>query len=155
MVKEIPLSQEKVTLVDDDDYEHLNQWQWSFSKGYARCGIYRNGKRRMIAMHRIIMKAPIGMHVHHINDNGLDNRRLNLQLCTREEHQRTRRKQNGFSSRWKGVSWHKIKGKWQAQIKIYGKSYYLGYFDDEIDAAGAYNQAALRFFGEFAWLNAV
>ncbi len=162
MVKEIPLTQGKVALVDDADYEWLSQWRWHYSPdgctGYARRTKSRQerDKPTIPRMHRIILSAPSDMEVDHINGDGLDNRRCNLRLCTKTENRRNKRKQKGnYSSSHKGVRWSPERHKWKAQIQVDHKQHVLGCFNTELKAAEAYNEAALRFFGEFARLNAV
>lgn len=147
-MKQIPLSSGKYTLVDDDIYDTLILNKWSFKGRYAGRTLPKvNGKRKSVLMHRIILDAPEELEVDHINGDKLDNRKENLRLCTRTENRRNSRAQNKF----KGVVWHKQKNKWMSTIK--GK--FLGYFDNDLDAAKAYNEAAKKEYGEFAWLNKV
>jgi hypothetical protein len=89
------------------------------------------------------------MEVDHINGDGLDNRKSNLRLATRAQNGCNLRPQQGKSSRFKGVAWH-VCGKWRAHISPNRTQIALGLFDDEIDAALAYDMAALAQFGEFA-----
>ena len=105
-------------------------------------------------MHRRIMNAPDNLVVDHINYNGLDNRKANLRLATRRQNSlHVIRTMNPGSSKYKGVSWHTYKKRWGAQITTYGKTYHLGYFKDEIQAAKTYDEAARKYHGEFAALN--
>ena len=151
-MKEIKLTQGKVALVDDADYEWLSQWKWTYG-GYA-FRMIRDGtrKQRMIYMHRVIMDAQPGEQVDHINRDGLDNRRENLRLCSSSQNNGNQRKTRG-SSRFKGVSWHKEGRKWQTGIKLHGTQRHLGLFTDEVEAAHAYDDAAREKFGEFARVN--
>jgi hypothetical protein len=98
-------------------------------------------------MHRLIMQAPKGMVVDHINGNGLDNRRCNLRLCTPAQNRRNRHKHAGGRSRFLGVS--PCGDKWNARVA--GR--YLGLFDDEVEAAKARDRKARQLYGEHAWLN--
>ncbi len=91
----------------------------------------------------------------HANHDQLDNQRANLRRCTNSQNMANRRKQPGCSSRFKGVHWYKRVGKWRANIEVDGRKYALGYFDDEIEAARAYNVAAIEHFKEFALPNSV
>ena len=158
-MKEIHLTQGKVALVDDEDYEWLSQWKWCATRTpytyYAMRSRWVNGKDKTTKMHRVIMDAPPGMHVDHINHNGLDNRKENMRVCTRTENIRNSRKQRRCTSEYKGVCWHKHRNKWITRITADKKSKYLGYFKKETDAALAYNLAALKYFGEFANINAI
>lgn len=158
MTKELILSQGKVALVDDEDYEWLNQWKWYAlvnNRGtfYAVRSEYGPQKRKTIILHRVILIAPVGMHVDHINGDGLDNRRCNLRLSTNSENlsNRTRTKKN--TSGFKGVYWYKSNKKWTAQICVNFRKIYLGMYDDPKEAAHAYDKAAIEHFGEFAKTN--
>ncbi|GAJ01158.1 unnamed protein product [marine sediment metagenome] len=159
MTKVIALTQGKVALVDDADFEWLNQWKWYAFKDprvyYARRNSYENGKVCTIQMHRAILNPPLGSDSDHINGNGLDNRRTNLRVCTHAENCQNRRKPTGCSSRYKGVSWRKRTRKWRAYIWINGRQKQLGCFDEEEEAARAYNKEALEQFREFAQLNVI
>jgi len=156
-MKMIPLSQGEHAVVDNDVYEYLIQWSWCAdfmgNSFYAARGEGRWPHRKLVLMHRVIADAPTGMDVDHINGNGLDNRRENLRVCTHAENQRNRRKNKDNTSGFKGVFWHKNRKRYQAQIKICGKKIHLGYFLDPAEAAHAYDEAAKKYFGEFARLN--
>ena len=160
MTKRIELSQGKFALVDDEDFEHINQFKWYYAAGYARRNLrMKNGKRKIIFMHRIIAKTPEGMYCDHINGNTLDNRKSNLRNVTKNENNWNARKKSKATSKYKGVSYFKrdrdLIGKWGARIQVNGKSIRLGYFSSEIEAALAYNKAAEKHFGKYAVLNEV
>lgn len=156
MTKEIQLTQNKAALVDDSDFEYLNQYKWCFNGRYAIREIRIEGRKRTVLMHRIIVSVPSGLEIDHINGNGCDNRRNNLRLCTHKQNVRNCKKcAKQTSSKYKGVCWHKINRKWQAYIGVDGKIIYLGYFAIEDDAARAYNIAALKYFDEFAKPNII
>jgi len=157
-MKEINLTQGKVALVDDENYDFLNQFKW-----YARRtdGIYYagrqassiDGKRKIIHMHRVIMETPWGFEVDHINHDGLNNQKYNMRNCIRLQNARNR--QSYGSSQYLGVSWYNRYNCWVANITIGGKRIHLGYFKEEEDAAKAYNTSALYYYEEFANLNMV
>lgn len=155
MTKEIVLSQGMVALVDDDDYEWLNSMKWHAHRDghtcYARHAYWENGACKTVKMHRVIMGAPQGKEIDHMNGNGLDNRKSNLRICSTAENQHNGRKWQQTSSRYKGVS--RWKNKWRARLKSAGKEIYLGTFDTEEEAAKAYDEGALRVFGPFAYVN--
>lgn len=155
--KAIALTQGKFAIVDEADYEWLNQWKWNLnSQTYAVRGFYiGNYKQKTLSMHRLIIDAPLGIFVDHINGNGLDNRRCNLRLCTHSQNHMNRKHHKDASSKYKGVSWHKPLKKWRTQIAVKQKGIHLGYFVSEIEAALAYNEAARIYFGEFAKLNII
>lgn len=159
MVREIQLTQGKVALVDDADYEYLSQWKWyaQLIKGrwYARRSV-RKGFPKQIAlsMHQVILNTPKGMESDHKNGNGLDNQRQNLRVCTKSNNMYNQKVQTrSKSSKFKGVYWSNKYRKWVAQIRVNHKAIWLGNFNLEIDAAKAYDATAKETFGEFAKLN--
>jgi hypothetical protein len=166
-MKTIALTRNLVAIVDDEDYEYLNQWKWRAMKQrnyfYAQRKSVVNGKHTFIIMHRLILNVPHGLLTDHINHDTLDNRKENLRVCTKQQNGQNRVKQQKESiSKYKGVSryrnQHYIEGKfksWMAQIVINQKNYYLGSFDTEVEAAIAYNKSATECFGEFAKLNII
>jgi hypothetical protein len=159
MAKEIILTQGKVALVDDEDYDYFNQFKWHIYKQnrnnyYARTVIYLNKKRIPVVMHRLLVKCD-GYIIDHISGDGLDNRKCNIRVCTRSENPINRRVNINNLSGYKGVSWFKPEQKWRAQIQYKKVVYHLGCFEKRIDAARAYNEAALKYHGEFANLNKI
>jgi len=156
-MKEIPLTQGYVTLVDDEDYDFLMQWKWCAcvrENGYIRAmrrSKKNNGIRKSIYMHREIMPVPDDKSVDHINGNPLDNRKANLRICTHEQNccNRVRRKPNptGYCGVYRSGS------KFLAQVMIKGRLTYFGTYDTAELAAKARDVAAIKHFGEFARLN--
>jgi len=159
--RKIPLTQGKYAIVDPEDYEELSKYKWfaiRSKRGFyaARSvGTNRHGaKQKTVRMHQVILKPPAGKFVDHINHNGLDNRKSNLRICTMQQNSWNMRKHRGnCSSKYKGVTWHKSEGKWQTRITCNGKSFSIGYFDDEKAAAMAYDKKAKGLFGEYGSLN--
>ena len=159
-MREILLTQGKVALVDDADYEWLNQFKWQTSKAkhlfYAIRTIGTKPNQKIISMHSVILGTPKGMQTDHINHDGLDNRRSNLRLCTSAENQYNQRIQSrNKSSKFKGVYWNIPAGKWLSRICVNGVRFYLGCFNSEVEAAEAYDNAAKKHFGDFSELNFV
>jgi len=154
-MKVIELTQGKVTVVDDDDFEILAQYRWFLSLGYAvrNKPMVNGGKRGLLKMHRIILNAPAGMEVDHINGDGLDNRRCNLRLATRAQNSVNRGCTRVNKLGVKGVVLDKRRGKYAAWIWANKKPIYLGYFVSLEEAKNAYNNAAMEHHGEFARLN--
>jgi len=147
-----------VVLVDACDYHRLGAHKWRIvdvgGKLYAITSVGKGKGRRPVYMHRLIMDAPSGVQVDHINGNGLDNRRCNLRLCTPSQNAANRKVLPlGKSSQYRGVHWDPRKHKHVAEIKLGKKTKHLGYFDSEEAAAVAYNLAAKDIFGDFAQLN--
>ena len=104
-------------------------------------------------MHRVVLGAQDGQQIDHINGDNLDNRRANLRFCSNAQNQYHKRPQRSGTSMFKGVSFHKHHGKWQARITYSGHTYQLGSFADERLAAIAYDVKAHELFGEFALTN--
>jgi len=150
----IELTWGKYAIVDAEDYLRLSSYKWCavkegrtwYAKTFRRDGM-------PLSMHRLITRAPKGLLVDHINHNGLNNRRSNLRLCTHKQNQRNRRPNRGGTSEYKGVHWSKNRKKFRAMICNNSKIIHLGYFQDETEAAKAYDKKAKELFGEFAYLN--
>jgi hypothetical protein len=143
-------------LVDPDDLPMLSAYTWAAVRGYkdifyATAETVIDGRRRRVYMHRVILAAPSGACVDHINHDGLDNRRANIRLATTTQNAANMRARG--RSAYKGVAWRSDRGYWRAQIKMNGKNTNLGGFATEIEAARAYDAAARVVFGEFACLN--
>lgn len=156
--KHIPLTQGKFAIVDDGDFGWLSKRKWcaifTGRHWYAVRTVRKNGKWTTNWMHRLILNTPVGMDSDHINHDGLDNRRANLRICTKSQNSYNQRKrQRPASSRFKGVCWHKAARKWLARIGHNRKRIYLGSYDSELEAAQAYDRAALEHFGEYALTN--
>lgn len=143
MVKEIPLTQGKFVLVDNEDFERLNQFKWHLSKGrntcYAKSWIYSFEKRFSVRMHRLLLNPSSPLLVDHIDGNGLNNQKSNLRIVTcRENLQNLHIKK---TSRFSGVSYDNRDCRWRSCILIKGKRKYLGFFNNEIAAYQAYIDA--------------
>ena len=154
-MKEIPLTQGKVAIVDDEDYEEASKYTWWYSKkGYAVTTRRKSLGRKNISMHILIAGKISEKVTDHINGNKLDNRRENLRHVTLSQNSQNQKPiREGTSSRYKGVHWHKKTNKWISKICIEGKRYHLGCYENERDAAWVYNVWAESFFGEYARLN--
>lgn len=145
----IPLSRGHCVLVDLGDYEWLSQWNWCLAEcrgtRYAKRGVFdpETGTMRAVMMHRLILDAPAGMEIDHINGDGLDNRRCNLRVVTRQQNLRHRHSWSKHG--YKGVHYNKQDGKWQLTLRPE--------FDTAEDAARAADRVAKMFYGEYAYLN--
>lgn len=155
-MKEIILSNGDVSYVDDCDYEKVRKFKWRPSKNgkYARTDILKDGKWRCVLMHRLIMDIIENKDViyDHIDRNGLNNTRNNLRIATKSDNTKNRSKHRG-TSKYTGVSWHR--NKWIAHININGRTKHLGLFINEMDAAKAYNEAAILTGNCFYNLNTI
>jgi hypothetical protein len=137
----------RVALVDDEDYDLVMQYRWNARIDGTR--IYaRSTSKRSVGMHSLITGWPM---TDHRNGNGLDNQRSNLRSATKAQNNFNQRPRANTSSRFKGVTWNKRLGKWQAAIKVNGKSRHLGVFASEEKAAEAYRAASLAHQGEYAY----
>ncbi len=166
-MKEIPLTKGYVALVDDEDYERVNQYKWYVQRDGYNYYAVRNitirsrketretglPRQTLIYMHRFILDAPNDKDVDHRDHNGLDNRKKsNLRFCTKNQNMGNLLSESGVS-KYKGVTWHNENKKWVARIGYEGKRIHLGCFSDEIEAAKTYDARARELFGEFAYLN--
>lgn len=157
VLETIKMKERFEVLFDDEDILTLFNHRWHVAKR-SRNGMYavaRTSSGRGVYMHQLILPAPQGKMVDHINGNGLDNRKCNLRLCIKIENQRNQRPR--FGKRFKGVAFNaRLMSKpWSAKIRVGYKNIHIGYFPTEIEAAIAYNSAAKEHFKEFAWFNEI
>jgi len=141
-------------IVDQDDYQKLAGYPWQLyenKSGNLYAVRFDNG--RSIKMHRVIMNAPPGKIVDHRNHEGLDNTKRNLRFATISQNNCNVKRTKNCSSKYKGVCRRKGRNKWHACISYNCKKIHLGYFDNEEDAARAYDEAAKVYHGNFAMLN--
>jgi len=165
-MKEIKLTKGYVALVDDEEFARCmvgTKWyarvdkckDGSVTSVYARRSIHTaDGTPTKQLLHRFILgiinpKAKVD----HEDHNGLNNQRYNLRLANDEENTRNQRMRSDNTSGVKGVSW--FQSKWRARITVDGKSKFLGNFSDKEDAKHAYDTAALKLHGRFAYTNAM
>ena len=154
-MKQIPLTQGKFALVDDADFDWLNQWKWYCLNGaYAARNVYSGKNKKCILMHREIACTPDGLLTDHRDLDGLNNQRYNLRDATKSQNGMNRGANKGAESKFKGVF---AKGGrfWGAQIMVNGILEFRGQYQSEIEAAQAYNEAAIELHGEFARLNII
>jgi len=156
LVKELILSKGRVAIVDDEDFEALNQYKWSYmltqsGLEYAirRTRKHETEKPQARLLHRQIMNTPRHLLTDHINGNGLDNRRENLRICTPSQNNINKRKK-GTTSTYKGVYFDKARGKFRSHIIVEGKSIFLGRYETELESALAYDRASVKYHGEYA-----
>ena len=159
LMKEIQLTQGKVALVDDEDFEYLNQWKWYArkcrDKFYAQRHIKVNGNDTTIPMHRQIINPIKGMVIDHINRDTLNNCKDNLRECTNGENMKNRSIYKNNKSGYKGIRFIEKSKKWVVVITNNTKKIHIGYFVHLKNAIKAYNKAAVKYHGEFANLNKI
>jgi len=160
-MKKIKLSQNQFALVDDEDFEKLNNRKWSAkfdnhtNKFYAYGHLDKKNNYKSILMHRFIMGFPTNKQIDHINKDTLDNRKINLRIVTNAQNQANRWKNKKCSSKYKGVIYLSKINKWYSRICFAKKSYNIGIFNSEEEAGLAYNKKAKELFGEYACLNKI
>jgi hypothetical protein len=158
-MREIPLTQGKVALVDDTDYEELARFKWyarRSGKTWYACRYGGGGRSGQVEvrMHRQIMGDPVGMLVDHRDGDGLNCQRSNLREATQGQNSTNRSKPvSGLSSRYKGVTWDKQWECWKARVTHNNIVYHCGNFEKEEDAARAYDDKARAVQGPFARTN--
>lgn len=147
--------------IDDEDFEKIKNFSWHVIKSpytmYVSAMKKEYGKPyTAILLHRLVMGASKGMEVDHINGNGLDNRKINLRMCSQSQNQANRQKTSKhMSSKFKGVYWCKRQKRWVAKIDCNSKRHYIGSFVNETDAAVAYNKKSAELFGDFSRINEI
>lgn len=158
-MRTLELSRGMKVIVDDEDYEKVSPYKWSFlafhnnsAKGYAHRRFKGEHGYVSMKMHRFILNVPKGMEVDHINGDGLDNRRTNMRICTHAQNVKNASVRKDNTSGVKGVNWNKRQKKWVARINL-NKRIQLGSFDTFDDAKEAYNRAAEYYYKDFAKIN--
>ncbi len=153
--------------IDDEDVAIVSKYKWygytpkryrkdggvSYYKPFIQANDRANSST--IRLHRLVMNAPKGTEIDHIDGDRCNNRKRNLRCCTGLQNKRNRSKNTNNTSGFKGVTWHKKAGKWEAQLQRGARHSYLGLFERREEAARAYNKAALEWHGEFAKLNEI
>lgn len=156
-MKEIELSRGMKSVIDDDDFERVSKFKWyartnNGSKFYAAASIPGTKSKKMY-LHRFIMDAPKGLQVDHINGDTLDNRKENLRICTIQENLRNKKGKREYKGAIYAGKGRNLKKPWSARISFEGRNLYLGHYETAEEAARAYDEAAKKYYGEFAKLN--
>ena len=149
----IPLTQGQNAIVDAADCEWLMQWNWTsgWCEDTQSFYAYRVSGNKTIRMSRLILDCNSKELADHENHDTLDNRRANLRKATKRQNTFNQRKARDNTSGFKGVTWRK--GLAVARIRGNGKLLHIGSFLTAEEAARAYDEAAIRYHGEFAFLN--
>ncbi|MGN6757141.1 MAG: HNH endonuclease [Thermomicrobiales bacterium] len=151
----VPLTQGKFAFIDAEDAPRVLAHAWCLAR--TRTGFYAQRRdsstRRPITLHMFLTEAPPGIEVDHKNGDGLDNRRENLRLATRQQNAMNTPLRADNKTGYKGVSEDKRRGGYRASIRVNGKQISIGRFDDPRNAALAYDAYARTYFGEFGTYN--
>ncbi len=147
-MKKIKLTRGKYALVDDEDFDWLNQWKWRYhSNGYAARSLKRiEGKRPLEYMHRVVLGVRKGQETDHINRNRLDNQRSNLRFSDRVKNMHNIGLRPWNKSGFAGVWWHKQTQKWATTTRVKYKRVWLGLFKSKEEAAEVYKNAVERLY---------
>lgn len=145
-------SPSEVALIDQEDYDKIKEYKWGL----------RGGKSLIIANRKVgflsrflLDVTDSNLDVDHKNHDRLDNRKENLRVCTRLQNNYNRQIRSDNVSGYKGVSWNSQVQKWMVQIQYEGKKVHLGKFNNKEEAAQAWNEAAIKYHKEFAFLNEI
>jgi hypothetical protein len=157
-MKTIKLTNGNFTLVDDNNFDYLNQWKWGVDKstGYVRRVKYlKDGKNKQVTiyMHRLIAQTPKGFITDHWDLNKLNNQKNNLRICIQSDNCKNQSLHKNNTSGYKGVSWNKLKNKWHVGIWLKRINIHIGYFKNKKEAAKAYDLASIKYHGEFGRRN--
>jgi hypothetical protein len=162
MAKLLFLGNDTYTEVDDEDYYWLSQWNWNavaiknrlYVKRSKKKALLKSGVKYEIFLHRVIMKCTDpGLVVDHIDNNPLNNKKNNLRICTKAQNNRNTSSHKDSSSKYLGVTYDKARKKWNAQLMVNGKRVLTKRYPTEIEAAKAYDAAAIEHVGQYANLN--
>jgi hypothetical protein len=163
-MKQLKISQNEFILVDDEDFDRVSLYRWGcyFTNGGSSKSISSSGPtcgQHSVHIANFIMQN-YGVIYDHEDRNQSNNQKNNLRIANHQQNAYNRNKPNRFegcTSKFKGVSLSNNKRQssdsWRARITVNGKKVPLGSFVTEVEAAQAYNKAAIHFFKEFAVLN--
>lgn len=155
MVKEIPLQNGMVALVDDEDFERVNKYQWHYAVSSGRTNITISNKKIGVLGRFLLEEDDENIVISFKDKNVLNHQKENLLKVKRATGNVRGRGHRNSTSKYKGVSFDKQTSRWVAQIQYKGKTKKIGRFDTEEEAALAYNSYATETFGKLAFLNVI
>jgi len=151
--RRIRLAKDRFAVVDPEDFRKLSLYDWHLHENKGKCYAVTFNEGKILYMHRFITNAPKGTIIDHRNHESLDNRKVNLRFATHSQNCCNKKILKKGTSKYRGVGIDKKSKKWRAVIYYNGIRKYLGSFENEEDAARAYDNAAKIYHGEFAMLN--
>ncbi len=151
-MREIQLTKGYIALVDDEDYERVNQYKWYAKTHKKKNTVYAGhvfrdkNKRKEKQLHRFILNLTDSkVLVDHVDRNGLNNQKYNLRTCTKAQNAKNIGILPTNTSGYTGIHFDKCSNKWRAGMKINNKRIYIGIFTDKKDAIIAYNNAVIKY----------
>ncbi len=163
-MRKIELTQGQFAVIDDDDYDRISSHKWYAKKNNVKCKVVYYaatnitilGKRTTIRMHQFILgSSPNGKEIDHADGNTLNNQKHNLRFCTRTQNLYNAIGSPYSATKHKGITFNNKSNMYRVRISINGKSTHIGCFKKIEDAICVYNNAALKYHGEFARLNVI
>lgn len=156
----VELNRDLWTILDTEDWDKIKHINWyahfaaTNNSFYVWGKIYISKIRKNVNMHRIILNVTDPkIQVDHIYHDTLDNRKINLRIDIENKNHQNTKKPKHNTSGYKGVCWNKWAKKWHVGIKVKNKIIRIGYFDNLIEGALAYDKASILYHGEYALLN--
>lgn len=157
-MKKIHIKDNVYAVVDDEDFDNLNQYKWSLVRGYAKRMTWDSKTKKVgnLTMHQIVLGKKDGFEIDHINRNRLDNRKQNLRHVTKSQNRMNTPVRADSKTGVKGVTLYKGRDKKygvRIRNKRNGKLLFLGSFYTLKEASSFYNKKAIEMNGEYACVN--
>jgi len=139
-------------IIDESDFLNVSQYQWHIEKSrnnlkYAQTIIGKRPNKRTMRLHRLILSSL--EQIDHINHNGLDNRRVNLRICTNAENNRNKQSNRNPKSGHTGIRYNEKTDSYYVRIMVDKKEISLGHYKTLDEAIAARTAGEIRYFGEF------
>jgi hypothetical protein len=137
-------------IIDISDFDTIRNYSWYPKR--SEWGTYCNGyvNKKVVVLHRFIMKAQVGQYIDHIDKDTLNNKRDNLRFVTNQQNGFNRKVGKNNTSSIMGICWVESRNKWNVRIKLNYKNIFLGQYEDFDDAVKSRLQAEKLYFDDFA-----